>query len=210
MCQCPRPAHTHTHTPHRSTLGRDEAQRGKRLVLSHAERVWLPMKAQCFHPHRGRDVASFTVEWERPGASAFSSEWGRPPPTAHHQWDPLAPSHPSPCRKEVGLHPHRTHTRNSDESPRPSKHWKTTTPARRPPHLRPLTRAVEVKAESQRGQKSSYMMRNKDSSPWGLTGVCMWASGVVAAASHARRKQEEAVCFTSAEPLQCTLKISKH
>lgn len=71
-----------------------------------------------------------------------------------------------------------------------------------PPHLRPLTRAVEVKAESQRGQKST--------SPWGLTGVCMWASGVVAAASHARRKQEEAVCFNSAEPLQCTLRISKH
>lgn len=132
MCQCPRHVHARAHTrTHISSLylGFKRGAAGKRLILTHAKRNSLPMKLQCFHPRRGRDVASFTFEWERPGASALSSECPHPPPTTNGTRSvPLIPH--SAGRKWACVHTGRT--RNSDESPRPSKHWKTTTPARRP------------------------------------------------------------------------------
>lgn len=83
----PQPSHE-THVSHPHTNENTDAhiasfylgiKTGRRRTFhSHTHREELASHgAQCFHPRRGQDVASFTVELERPGALQLSCK--RPP-----------------------------------------------------------------------------------------------------------------------------------
>lgn len=131
----------------------------------------------------------------------------RPPPATSGTLLP-------PTRKEVGCasapDAHATVTNLRDLPNTGKRRPLRGGPSPLTPDTRCGSRDGVAATERERGKKKlSHMTRNKDTSFWGLTEVCMWARGTVAAASHARRGREEAVCFTSAEPLRCTLRISK-
>lgn len=108
-----RPSHKQTHTSPLSTLGSNKAEGG--MSYSHTRREKLAShEAQCFHPRRGRNVASFTVEWERPGAFALSSKC--PPPTTTTNGTAQSLSSLTPAGRKWGCI-HTGRTRSSDESP---------------------------------------------------------------------------------------------
>lgn len=156
--------HTHIHTPRNTRilsfyLG---FKQDGRFILTHRVKL-ASHEVQCFHPRRGRDVGSFTVEWEWPSASRLSSKC-TPPPSLH--WDLSFALIPRYYRKEVGLRSHRTHT----QPWRISVTFQTLENndlVEEALHLCPLTRAPKVKLREER--KGRILCNEITSQVWTLT-----------------------------------------
>ncbi len=132
---------------------------GRRTFHSHTRRVKLAShEVQCFHPRRGRDVASFTVEWEWPGASRLSSKCPTPLPPTTSPLGSLNLSHPSllPEGSGVAFTPdaHAAVT-NLCDLPNTGKQW----PCRIGPS--PLTPDTCSESEAERGKKEEKYVRRK-------------------------------------------------